>query len=221
MENREVKDLLYEQVARISNAVASPRRLELIELLCQCEKSVETLAGDAGLSVKLTSAHLKVLKAAHLVGSRKDGKYVYYRLAGPLVADFWVNLRALAEERLLDLQDALRQFVTEPEMLASADSKALMAKARKCEVIVIDVRPNEEYRAGHLPYARSLPLSELTKRIKELSKDKEIIAYCRGPFCMMAKDAVALLRRRGYKAARLDVGVSEWRAAGLPVEAQT
>jgi rhodanese-related sulfurtransferase/DNA-binding transcriptional ArsR family regulator len=216
MENREVKNLLYEQVARIGKAAASPKRLELIELLCQCEKAVETLARDAGLSVKLTSAHLKELKAARLVDSRKDGKYVYYRLADPAVAAFWVDLRALAEERLLDLQGVLRTFVNEPEKLAPADSKTLLVKAKKGELIVIDVRPQEEYQAGHLPYARSLPLPELKKRLSELPRNKEIIAYCRGPFCMMAKDAVALLRRRGYRAARLEAGVSEWRAAGLP-----
>ncbi len=216
MENREVKNLLYEQVARIGKAAASPKRLELIELLCQCEKAVETLARDAGLSVKLTSAHLKELKAARLVDSRKDGKYVYYRLADPAVAAFWVDLRALAEERLLDLQGVLRTFVNEPEKLAPADSKTLLVKAKKGDLIVIDVRPQEEYQAGHLPYARSLPLPELKKRLSELPRNKEIIAYCRGPFCMMAKDAVALLRRRGYRAARLEAGVSEWRAAGLP-----
>jgi rhodanese-related sulfurtransferase/DNA-binding transcriptional ArsR family regulator len=220
MENREVKDLLYEQVARISKAAASPKRLELIELLCQCEKTVETLARDAGLSVKLTSAHLKELKAARLVDSRKDGKYVYYRLADPAVAAFWVDLRALAEERLLDLQGALRAFVNDPEKLAPADCKTLLIKAKKGDVIVIDVRPQEEYLAGHLPYARSLPLLELKKRLSELPRNKEIVAYCRGPFCMMAKDAVALLRRRGYRAARLEAGVSEWRAAGLPAAAE-
>lgn len=220
MENREVKNLLYEQVARIGKAASSPKRLELIELLSQCEKTVETLARDAGLSVKLTSAHLKELKAACLVDSRKDGKYAYYRLADPAVAGFWVNLRALAEERLLDLQGALRTFVNEPEKLAPADSKTLLIKAKKGDVIVIDVRPQEEYQAGHLPYARSLPLPELKKRLSELPRNKEIIAYCRGPFCMMAKDAVALLRRRGYRATRLEAGVSEWRAAGLPAAAE-
>jgi rhodanese-related sulfurtransferase/DNA-binding transcriptional ArsR family regulator len=218
MKNREVKDLLYEQVARISKAAASPKRLELIELLCQCEKTVETLAQDAGLSVKLTSAHLKELKAARLVDSRKDGKYVYYRLADPAVAAFWVNLRALAEERLLDLQGALRTFVNEPEKLAPADSKTLLIKAKKGDVMVIDVRPQEEYQAGHLPYARSLPLTELKKRLDELPKNKAVVAYCRGPFCMMAKDAVVLLQKRGYKASKLDDGVAEWRARGLPIE---
>lgn len=219
MENREVKNLLYEQVARISKAIASPKRLELIELLCQCEKTVETLAKDAELSVKLTSAHLKELKAAHLVHTRKDGKYVYYRLADPAVAAFWVSLRELAEERLLDLQRALRELVTEPDKLAPVERKALLGKARRGKAIVIDVRPQEEYKAGHLPYARSMPLPELKKRLSELPNDQEIIAYCRGPFCMMAKDAVALLRKRGYQATKLDDGVSEWRAAGMPLAA--
>ncbi len=219
MERREIKNLLYEQVARIGKAAANPKRLELIELLCQCEKTVETLARDAELSVNLTSAHLKELKAAHLVHSRKGGKYVYYRLADPAVAAFWVSLRELAEERLLDLQRALREFVTEPEKLAPVEGKALLGKARRGRAIVIDVRPQEEYEAGHLPYARSVPLPELKKRLSELPKDQEIIAYCRGPFCMMAKDAVALLRKRGYKATKLEDGVSEWCAAGMPLAA--
>ncbi len=215
MSPRQVKNLLYEQVTRIGKAVASPRRLELLELLSQCEKSVETLAKNADLSVKLASVHLKELKAARLVDSRKAGRRVYYRLADPAVASLCVMMRMLAEERLLDLQDAIRRFVSEPGELFPADRHALLGKARRGEVIIIDVRPDDEYQAGHLPYARSLPLGELKKRLARLPKDKEIIAYCRGPYCMMAKEAVALLRRRGYQAAKLGDGVNEWRAAGL------
>ncbi len=215
MSPRQVKNLLYEQVTRIGKAVASPRRLELLELLSQCEKSVETLAKNADLSVKLASVHLKELKAARLVDSRKAGRRVYYRLADPAVASLCVMMRMLSEERLLDLQDAIRRFVSEPGELFPADRHALLGKARRGEVIIIDVRPDDEYQAGHLPYARSLPLGELKKRLARLPKDKEIIAYCRGPYCMMAKEAVALLRRRGYQAAKLGDGVNEWRAAGL------
>ena len=215
MSPRQVKNLLYEQVTRIGKAVASPRRLELLELLSHCEKSVETLAKNADLSVKLASVHLKELKAARLVDSRKAGRRVYYRLADPAVASLCVMMRMLAEERLLDLQDAIRRFVSEPGELFPADRHALLGKARRGEVIIIDVRPDDEYQAGHLPYARSLPLGELKKRLARLPKDKEIIAYCRGPYCMMAKEAVALLRRRGYQAAKLGDGVNEWRAAGL------
>ncbi len=215
---REVKDRLYEQVSRIGKALASPKRLELVELLCQGEKSVETLAQQADISVKLASAHLKELRAARLVGSRKDGRYVIYRLFDPGVAELWVSLRAAAEERLLELQMALRSLVTAGTELVGVDRNVILKQAREGAVVVIDVRPGEEFEAGHLPYARSLPLSELKKRLKELPKDKPLVAYCRGPFCMMANEAVALLLKQGYWAFKLDDGVAEWRAKGLPVE---
>lgn len=215
---REVKDRLYEQVGRIGKALASPKRLELVELLCQGEKSGETLAQQADISVKLASAHLKELRAARLVGSRKDGRYVIYRLSDPGVAELWVSLRAAAEERLLELQMALRSLVTAGTELVGVDRNVILKQAREGAVVVIDVRPGEEFEAGHLPHARSLPLSELKKRLKELPKDKPLVAYCRGPFCMMANEAVALLLEQGYWAFKLDDGVAEWRAKGLPVE---
>jgi rhodanese-related sulfurtransferase len=215
---REVKDRLYEQVSRIGKALASPKRLELVELLCQGEKSVETLAQQADISMKLASAHLKELRAARLVGSRKDGRYVIYRLFDPGVAELWVSLRAAAEERLLELQMALRSLVSAGTELVGVDRNVILKQAREGAVVVIDVRPGEEFEAGHLPYARSLPLSELKKRLKELPKDKPLVAYCRGPFCMMANQAVALLLKQGYWAFKLDDGVAEWRARGLPVE---
>ena len=215
---REVKDRLYEQVSRIGKALASPNRLELVELLCQGEKSVETLAQQADISVKLASAHLKELRAARLVGSRKDGRYVIYRLSDPGVAELWVSLRAAAEERLLELQMALRSLVTAGTELVGVDRNVILKQAREGAVVIIDVRPGKEFEAGHLPYARSLPLSELRKRLKELPKDKPLVAYCRGPFCMMANEALALLLKQGYWAFKLDDGVAEWRAKGLPVE---
>lgn len=217
----EIKDLLYEQVARIGKAVASPKRLELLELLCQGEKTVDTLAQNARLGVKLASAHLKELKAARLVEARREGKYVYYRLADEAVASFWVTLRTLAEERLLELQMVIRQFVADPEQLAPLDRIQILGRAKQGEVIVIDVRPEEEFAAGHLPYARSIPLAELKKKLSALPTDREIVAYCRGPFCLMAKEAVALLQSHGYRAVRLPDGVAEWAAAGLPVEGGT
>jgi rhodanese-related sulfurtransferase/DNA-binding transcriptional ArsR family regulator len=215
---REVKDRLYEQVSRIGKALASPKRLELVELLCQGEKTVEALAQQADISVKLASAHLKELRAARLVSSRKDGRYVIYRLSDPGVAELWVSLRAAAEERLVELQMALRSLVTAGTELVGVDRNVILKQAREGAVVVIDVRPGEEFEAGHLPYARSLPLSELKKRLKELPKDKPLVAYCRGPFCMMANEAVALLLKQGYWAFKLDDGVAEWRAKGLPVE---
>jgi len=213
-----IKDFLYEQVARIGKAVASPKRLQLIELLCQGEKSVELLATQAEISVKLASAHLKELRLARLVETRKDGKYVLYRLASTSVADLWVTLRAEAEERLVELQVALANIVEHREELKGLDRKALLKKAAAGEVLVLDVRPSDEYATAHLPHARSLPVDELKRRLAELPKDTPVVAYCRGPFCLMAKDAVELLRKKGYRAFHLTDGIAEWRAHGLPIE---
>lgn len=215
---RELKNHLYEQVARIGKAVASPKRLELIELLCQGEKPVELLAAQAEISVKLVSAHLKELRLARLVDTRKDGKYVLYRLASTGVADLWVNLRAEAEARLVELQVALASIVDHSDDLKGFDRAAILKGARAGEVVVLDVRPEEEFAAAHLPHARSLPVDELKKRLAELPKGVPVVAYCRGPFCLMAKDAVALLRRKGFRAFHLTDGVAEWRAHGLPIE---
>lgn len=215
---RQIKDHLYEQVARIGKAVASPKRLELIELLCQGEKTVEVLAAQADISVKLASAHLKQLRMARLVDTRKEGKYVLYRLASTSVADLWVNLRAEAEERLVELQVALASIVEHGDELEGIDRAAILKKAKAGEVLVLDVRPEEEFASAHLPHARSLPVDELRKRLKELPKDVPVVAYCRGPFCLMARDAVELLRRQGYRAFHLTDGVAEWRARGLPIE---
>lgn len=215
---REAKTFLYEQVARIGKAMASPKRLELIELLCQGEKTVELLATQADISVKLASAHLRELRLARLVETRKDGKYVLYRLASTGVADLWVSLRAAAEDRLAELQVALAQLAEQGDQLQGLDRTALLSKAARGEVLVLDVRPADEFAVGHLPHARSLPVAELKKRLAELPKGTPVVAYCRGPFCLMARDAVALLRQRGYRAQHLSDGVAEWRARGLPIE---
>lgn len=210
---RQIKDMLYEQVARIGKAISSPKRLELIELLCQGEKAVEMLAQEASISMKLASAHLRELRNARLVDTRRDGKNVCYRLADKRVADFWVNAHSLAEDRLVELQEALRDLSQLPEELVPNDRESLMKAARKGEVVVLDVRPVEEYLSAHLPFARSIPVGELRHRLDELPKDRPIVAYCRGPYCLMARDAVALLRKGGYRAAHLKEGVAEW---GLP-----
>ncbi|MCU0811685.1 MAG: metalloregulator ArsR/SmtB family transcription factor [Thiobacillaceae bacterium] len=216
--SRIIKDRLYAQVARMGKAISSPKRLELIEILCQGEKTVEQLAADAQISVKLASAHLKELRQAQLAETRRDGKYIHYRLASLAVGDFWVALRALAEDRLVELQLALAQLAEHSEELSPLAPGELLQRAARGEVVVIDVRPREEYDTGHLPHAQSLPLNELRSRIKELPRDKPVVAYCRGPFCLWGKDAVALLRGQGIEARRLQGGVPEWRAAGLPVE---
>lgn len=215
---RQIKNLLYEQVARIGKATSSPKRLELIEVLCQGEKSVEQLATDAEISIKLTSAHLKALKAAHLVNSRREGKNIYYRLASSQVADMWVMLRTQAEESLLELQAAMRALVSQPDELSPLAADELLEQARRGDVVVLDVRPQTEYDTAHLPYARSIPVGELSGRISELPADKPVVAYCRGPFCLMAKEAVALLQQQGRHARRMELGVAEWRAQGLPLD---
>lgn len=212
MNSRQIKDMLYEQVARIARAAASPKRLELIEILCQAPMTVETLAREAQISVNLTSAHLKELKASRLVETERQGKYVIYRLAGTDVADFWVAIRALAEGRLVELRDALDRLVTTGDEWTGASREDLMRQAEAGDIVVIDVRPELEFRTAHLPFARSLPLAELEERLSELPTDKPIVAYCRGPFCLMAKDAVALLRAKGFDAVKLSDGVAEWAA---------
>lgn len=216
--SRQIKDVLYEQVARIGKAASSPKRLELLELLCQSEMSVEQLADKAQISIKLTSAHLSVLKSASLVSSRREGKNIHYSLAAPEVARFWVDIRTLAEERLLDLQSALINLVGGSGNLASLDRGKLLREAESGEVIVLDVRPETEYAAGHLPFARSIPVAELKKRIAEIPKNKTVVAYCRGPFCLFASEAVNLLQDAGFNAVRLDDGVAEWQAQGLAIE---
>ncbi|MGA9667485.1 MAG: metalloregulator ArsR/SmtB family transcription factor [Gallionella sp.] len=211
---RKVKDVLYEQVARIGKVFSSPKRLELIELLCQGEKTVETLVRETSLSVKLVSAHLRELRTAHLVETERQGKNIYYRLADKSVADLWVQVHTLAEERLIDLQLALQKIVTQPDGLVASDRESLIKAARKGEVVVLDVRPTEEYLTAHLPFARSIPLQELRQRLAELPKDRSIVAYCRGPYCLMAKDAVDLLKKEGYSANHLRDGVAEWGLLG-------
>lgn len=217
MNKRQLKDMLYEQVARVGKAVSSPKRLELLELLAQSEKSVDQLAGEISADIKLTSAHLKALKEARLVQSRREGKYIYYRLSAPDVARLWVNLRQVAENHLLELQSALQNMVTDPTHLASMSRETLLEQARRGDIVVLDVRPQAEYEQAHLPYARSMPVAEIKQRLNELPASKDIVAYCRGPFCLLSDEAVNLLAARGYVVSKLTDGVSEWQAAGLPV----
>jgi rhodanese-related sulfurtransferase len=215
---REIKNVLYELVARIAKAVASPKRLELLELLSQAPKSVEMLAREAEINVTLASAHLKELRANRLVETERKGKNVIYRLASPDIARLSVALRMLAEDRLFELQEAMRELGAPDSAWHGENREALLRKARRGDVVVLDVRPSDEYEQQHLPFARSLPLSELRARFAELPKDKPIVAYCRGPFCVMSSEAVKLLARRGFRVSKLADGVSEWMAAGLPLE---
>ena len=217
MNNRTLKDLLYEQVARVGKALASPKRLEMLEMLAQGEKSVDALAEAVAVDIKLASAQLKALKEARLVVTRRDGKRMLYRLSGQDVAQLGVTLRQVAEEHLVELRLALQQLVADPAQLTQVGRQALMAQARRGDVVVLDVRPPQEFATAHLPYARSMPLGELAQRLSELPRDVEIVAYCRGPFCLMSDEAVALLQAQGFRARKTSDGVSEWQAAGLPV----
>lgn len=220
MNTRTTKDLLYEQVARIGKAVSSPKRLELLELLAQGEKTVDTLATELSIDMRLASAHLRALREARLVVPRRDGKHIHYRLSGDDVAALGVKLREVAEEHLVELRVALEQMVSAPDALREWSRQDLMDAARRGEVVVIDVRPETEYQTAHLPFARSLPVAELERRIAELPRDREIVAYCRGPFCLLSDEAVALLAARGFQVRKISDGVAEWQAAGLPVEHQ-
>jgi len=216
-ETHAFKDNIYEQFARVGKAVASPRRLEILDLLCQGEKTVEEVAAYSRLDIKNASAHLKVLRSARLLDSRRDGKNVLYRLADPAVGRFWLSLRSLAERRLTEIRHAVEDYFTKAPDMEPLDRKTLLTKARRGDVIVLDVRPKDEFATGHLPYAHSLPLAELKHKLATLPRRKEIVAYCRGPYCVLSHEAVELLRRRGFHATRLDDGVLEWAAAGMPV----
>lgn len=219
MNHRTLKDLLYEQVARVGKALSSPKRLEILEMLAQGEKAVETITAMLGIDNKLASAHLKALKDVNLVTNRREGKRIYYSLSGCDVSQLTVNLRAVAEAHLVELRVALQGMAAEPERLVRVDRKTLMAQAKRGYIVVIDVRPPDEYQAAHLPYARSIPLAELAQRMAELPRDSDIVAYCRGPFCLLADEAVKLLQAHGLRARKTSDGISEWRAAGLPLVA--
>ena len=212
------KDALYEQVARIGKALAAPRRLELLDLLGQAPRTVEALAGQTGMSSANTSQHLQVLRAAGLVEAEKEGLYVTNRLASDDVAAFCLRLRHLAESRLAEIEQVRRRFFATTQDLELLSGKELLRRARRGEVVLLDVRPAVEYVAGHLPSAISIPHDELRCRLKELPRKGRVVAYCRGPFCTYAVEAVKLLRARGFDAARIEDGVVDWRARGLPIE---
>jgi len=213
-----LKAAIYEQIARIGRATGSPNRLELIDLLSQGPRTVEALASQTGQSVATTSHHLQVLRRARLVEARKAGLYVTYSLADPQVGEFFLQLRGLAESRLAEVQHVTRQYLEGRGALEPVSNDELVRRVRAGEVTLIDVRPREEYVAAHLPGAISVPLADLGKRVGTLRKRRDIVAYCRGPYCVMALDAVDLLRRRGFRAHRLEHGVPEWRAQGWRVD---
>ena len=217
LRKRQFKDAIYEQFARIGKALSSPKRLELLDLLCQGERTVEALAAEAGLSVANASQHLQVLRGGRLVDSFKQGLYVTYRIANPAVAEFVRSVRVLAENQLAEVEQISRRFFQESRGLEPVARDALVKRVRKGQVIVLDVRPVEEYRAAHIPGAISIPIQELKRRLSELPKGQEIVAYCRGPYCVFSDQAVELLRAKGFQASRLDEGILDWCRRGLRI----
>lgn len=215
--NRAFKDAIYEQFARIGKAVCSPKRLELLDLLCQGERTVEVLARESGLAIANASQHLQVLRAARLVETEKEGLYVMYRLADQSVCEFFRAMRVLAESRLAEVEQIKRRFMEGREGMEPVDRKALLDLVRKEAVTVLDVRPVEEFNAGHIPGALSIPLKELALHLSELSRDQEIVAYCRGPYCVLSVQAVEMLRDSGFQAVRLEEGIQDLRAIGFPI----
>lgn len=217
--NRAFKDAIYEQFARIGKAVSSPKRLELLDLVCQAPRTVEMLAKESGLTVANTSQHLQVLRASRLVDSEKQGLFVTYRLADQAVCEFFRAMRILAESRLAEVEQVKRQFLEGREGMQPVDREALLELVRQGTVTVLDVRPVEEFEAGHVDGALSVPLKELKLRLSELPRDREIVAYCRGPYCVLSVEAVEFLRAKGFKAIRIDEGIQDFRAMGFPVVA--
>jgi rhodanese-related sulfurtransferase/DNA-binding transcriptional ArsR family regulator len=218
---RRFKNAIYEQFARVGKALASPHRIELVELLAQGPRTVEALSRMADMSLANTSAHLQVLRNAGLLESTKEGLFVTYRLADPKVGELLLSLRNVAETRLAEVSKTTREFLAENALLEPVDEAALRRRVKNGEVTLLDVRPPEEYEAAHIPGALSVPLPELAKRISELPRRREVVAYCRGPYCVLAVEAVKLLRRKGFKAVRLEEGILDWAALGLPLEAKT
>ncbi len=216
--HREFKSRLYAQFARVGKALSSPARLEILELLAQGERTVESLAAELDLSLANTSQHLQVLRQAALVDSRKQGLFVHYRLADPDICDLCHAIRGVAERRLAELDRLVREHFGDRAGAEPVRMEELLARARSGEVVVLDTRPATEYAAGHIAGAISVPIDELQQRLRELPKTREYVAYCRGPYCVYADRAVEILRAKGRRAQRLLEGVPEWRAAGFPVQ---
>ena len=215
---RQTKDRIFAQFARISGALASAKRLELLDLLCQCEKSVETLAEQSGMSVANTSRHLHLLREARLVDTRREGRFVFYRMGGGEVCSLTRSLRHLAETRLAEIDRIKEEYFASPTLFHPVDFRELHRRAKNGDILILDVRPTDEFANSHISFAVSIPLSQLKKRTKELSRTKEIVAYCRGPHCVLAEEAVSMLKSKGFRAFRLSDGIAEWKDAGLPVE---
>lgn len=218
MSDQQFRADLFAQFSRIGKALSSPARLEIVYVLNQGEKSVDEVAKAARLSVANASQHLLQLKGARLVDSHKRGQRVIYRLASQGVESLWQCLQKIGEERLLEIKELVRTYLADRDQLEAVTREQLLERMSRNEVIVVDVRPEDEYRAGHLPQAVSIPPDQLTERMASLPRDREIVAYCRGPYCLISYDAVEILRTHGFKAVRLEDGFPEWKSHNLPFE---
>ncbi len=218
MKNREFKDAVFEQFALVASAFAAPKRIEIIDLLAQGERSVESLAQVADLTHANASRHLQILKFAHLVQSRSQGKHVLYRLAAPTVLRGYKALQALAGDRLAEIERLVRDQFGDSDEIETVSSRQLLERMESGDVVVVDVRPKEEFDAGHIAGALSIPLAELPARLAEIPKTGSVVAYCRGPYCVLAPDAAKILSRFGYKAGRMAEGYPEWSQGRLPAE---
>jgi len=221
IEHGEFKDRLFEQFARIGKALSHPKRLMILDLLAQAERTVEEIVRETAIPVASASQHLQVLKGAWMVESRRKGIHVHYRLADEGVFRAWQAVRTLAEIRLAEVDRVVETYLKDRDALEAVGAPALMECLSDESVIVLDVRPEEEYRAGHIPGALSVPVDALEAALQTLPKNKEIVAYCRGPYCVFSDEAVRALSARGYRASRLTEGLPDWRAAGYPVESET
>lgn len=218
MEKRAYKDTVFSELARVSGALSNPRRLEIIDLLAQGEKTVEKIALETGMSVANTSQHLQVLKNGSLVEIKRQGNHIFYRLSSDKVAEIWKLMRDFGMSRIAEIDRVVKDFREQKQILESVTIDELLKKMEEGHIVLLDVRPEEEYLSGHIVQSISIPIEQLADRIGELSLDKTIIAYCRGPFCVFADEAVALLKQYNYNAIRLEEGFPDWKLKGLPVE---
>ena len=218
MSEQNFKSDLFEQFARIGKALSSGKRLEMLEFLAQGERSVEQLARMTGLSVANTSQHLQQLRQVGLVAARKEGLFVYYRVAGDGIIRLLATLRAVGEEHVADVDRLVKLFLDSKDNLEPVPAKELWQRVKQGLVTVLDVRPPEEYAQGHIRGAINVPVTELKKRLHQIPAGQEVVAYCRGPYCLLAYEAVQVLRKKGIKARRLEEGYPEWKSAGLPVD---
>ena len=217
MGERAAKDALFDGFAEVAKALASGRRAEIVDLLAQGERSVDEISDEIGQSVANTSHHLRAMARAGLLSTRRDGTRIYYALAGERVEALWAALRDVAAEHVAGIERLTEAYLGDRDGLEAISRDELAARLRRGDLVVLDVRPEPEFRAGHIAGARSLPVSELRRNLRALPKGVEVVAYCRGPYCVYADDAVRELNRRGYRAQRLEDGYPEWKQAGLPV----